>query len=366
MGGSAFPDLTVPRLPPAEYTILRDQCIKITQQFYRDVVCPPESPGKLDHGDVDLLVSRPLRDFDSAELRKALGAIRSAGSRITTNFAVPLLERPEEYAQVDVHVCPEGYLDWEIWMSGWGDLIQIVGVLNRPIGLTMNDRGLFIRVPEVESSNRKASMLFLTRDPNEIMKFLGLNGEKYHGGFQTTEEMFVWCAEGRFYTGPRATNEGETANDRLRIKKRPVFGDFLTQWAPAHANVWLGKDISREEVLELAIQAFGVSAEYEAILGIWKLQQERDRKLGLIKGVIPEENDRRLKDTMRGLKRWVGFSENGRPVLKPENEPNHLAINQDDWLDMVREDRLEEVLAWVKANHGELRRREKHWSGTKQ
>ncbi|KAK3059463.1 hypothetical protein LTS18_010814, partial [Coniosporium uncinatum] len=62
MGGNAFahpkpgqPALKVPRLSPGTYHKLRDHYTILLRTFYATVACPAESPGKLSHGDIDLL-----------------------------------------------------------------------------------------------------------------------------------------------------------------------------------------------------------------------------------------------------------------------------------------------------------------------
>jgi hypothetical protein len=167
MGGNAFTGLSCPRLSPEQYYVIRDRSLAILKdKFYAKVICPPEAPSKEDHGDIDLLASEPTHTFTVGELSSALGAIRNTREGKTTSFAVPLSETPntsnsnkglpttsttsetqtisttskpdftsttttKSYVQIDVHVCVPGYLEWELFHSSYGDLMQILGVMNR-------------------------------------------------------------------------------------------------------------------------------------------------------------------------------------------------------------------------------------------
>lgn len=146
MGGHAFPKLHVPRMSPAEYEKLRDECIQILKSFYTQVMCPSESPEKADHGDVDFLVADPiLSNLSSDRLMHALGAIAQIG-KSPKSFAVPLHREgtTTSYAQIDVELCGRETLSWVSWMNAYGDLSQIIGILLAPSDLRMSGKGLSV------------------------------------------------------------------------------------------------------------------------------------------------------------------------------------------------------------------------------
>jgi hypothetical protein len=82
-------------------------------------------------------------------------------------------------------------------MKGDSDLLQIVGVSHRPLGLTCNDRGLHVRIAEIEPYNKKKALLFLTRDPDKMIKFYGMDVAKYWDGFTDEKDLFDWATSGR-------------------------------------------------------------------------------------------------------------------------------------------------------------------------
>jgi hypothetical protein len=367
MGGAAFPNYNTPRLSHDDYNLLRDKCIEVLAQFYEQAVCPPEGPSKQDHGDVDLLVCKPKHGNDPHRIMMALGAVeRTKASGPTVSYAVPLPRKDRktsDYAQIDIHRCNEGFLEWEYFMNSYGDMVQILGILNRSIGLTMNDKGLHARVAEVESTNRKASMLHLTSDVPETLRFLGLDREKLLQGFASDEEVYEWCVSGRFYCPLRKSHE--SANDRARLKKRPMFTNFVIEWLPANPEIWENRKIfSRQEVLDEAVKQFGVQARYSQIMSEWETRVKVDKMLEAIKKVIPLENEG-LGQVLKGLKRWARLDENGEAQLLTEPDAKEDISHSPDWLSEVPEDKKANLLLWVQTNYQELRRREKDRSAIK-
>ncbi len=80
-----------------------------------------------------------------------------------------------------------------------GDLWNILGTTIRPFGLTVNDKGMYLRIPEIELLDRKKSMIYLTDSPSQILQFLGLDEEKWWAEFGTRREMFELAAGCRMF-----------------------------------------------------------------------------------------------------------------------------------------------------------------------
>jgi hypothetical protein len=262
------------------------------------------------------------------EIAKALGAFEfkhTANSK-TTHFAVPypssavvdelsnfqsLAEHDEPlYAQVDVHLVPDQtFFAWELFLSSYGDLTQILGVLNRPIGLTANDRGLFLRIPEIEPKNRKKAMVFLTSSPTAMMHFLRLDVDAYERGFTSNEEIFEWCLKGGLYIPPQTRDE--TSNDRQRIRKRDMFTDCMREYYPEHQErlfppsrkIW-----TREEVLEEALSTFPHARLIYNDAMTEHLREEFEATVLAdmrVVGTTLGANEKEITEVVRGSKRFV-------------------------------------------------------------
>ena len=400
MGGSAFPNHFIPRMSHATYSDLLSKNQEILTHFYAHVRVPPEGPSKQDHGDVDFIVATPLYAFKAEELQRALGAVARTRIGVTISFCVPLptptatiattatsspssatpapgeqegAEGAEEsFAQIDVHeVRDAAMLDWEVFLASYGDMQQILGLLQRPVGLTSNDKGMHVRVPEIEERNRKAAMIFLTCEVHEMLRFLGLDVRKWESGFESNEDVFEWCLKGRFWgekvvtdvlAGRHRMKEdgmGMHSGDRLRMKKRPMFRACVEDFIPQRQDLWVGKrDWERMEVLEEALNHFGVKTEYEKMMEEHMTARREKALLEELKRAVAEEGDG-LGVVMKGLKRWVRW-ENGRPIMCDEEEE---IGDKPKWLAKVQDEDKDALLEWLTENHQELRRREKERAG---
>ena len=330
MGGLAFstpgpngaPPLLVPRLTTDVYNKLKAEYTSLLQQIYRIVAVPHEAPGKLDHGDIDFLVEGPQDDLTNDDVAKHLNAKRQIKNGPTRSYAVPLPHQEDSYVQVDIHICHDGHLKWDFFMNSYSDLWQIIGVAHRSLGITANDKGLNIRVQELEGINRKASMLFLTDDPARTMQFLGLDDAKYNSGFRNEDELFAWIAQGRFFNRNIIEERTENANDRRRTAMRGMYRRFLHEWVPTHPDVGAGDQTwTREEVLSEALTTFGKHDEYDAIMHDFRIHENEATLWKHIAKCLPLE-DSPLGTVLRALKRWVRFDD-GHPVLRSEAQVGH-------------------------------------------
>ena len=152
------------------------------------------------------------------------------------------------FIQIDFKICPTlKILEWELFHGAHGDLWNILGSMIRKFGLTVNNLGMYLRIPEIEAKDRKMSMILLTDEPRQILEFLGLDEEKWWKEFSSREEMFEYAAGCRMFwvkageeedspedgeevkvaiEGQEGGKEGKKKlkhNDRQRMAKRPIF-----------------------------------------------------------------------------------------------------------------------------------------------
>lgn len=165
----------------------------------------------------------------------------------------------------------------------------MLGQTIRPLGLTADEVGLYIRVPEIEKQDKKKARVLLTSDPAKVIDFLGLsqrNGEKGKP-FKTVNDLFEYAASCKwFMLWPRDQNvEGEKSNDRSRMEKRPVFKRWADEFIPAcrakgrfvvaNPQERTPRDV-RDEVQKEAFKTFPASAAaYNTALAGWHKEQAR-------------------------------------------------------------------------------------------
>lgn len=359
MGGSAFSSrgipLSTPRMPPAVYREVRDRCHAVLREHFLCVASPIEGPAKEDHGDVDILVALekpmifPAAPADQVEregkdvlaaIRESLGAeymIIEPGDQ-SANLAIPWPEhlplssdtptpttigipldggqgqkqqgqQQRLHIQVDVRICPTvAQLQWALFKHAHGDFWNLVGTTIRPLGLTVDEDALWLRIPEIEEFNRNRSKVRLTADPAATLDFLGFDAAaaSWEEPFASVRDLFEYVASCRwFWVAPDAPgDEGEAhkkklkANDRRRMKFRPIFRAWVEEFLPkcrAEGRYLVedppeAKERTRRLVREEALARFGVRAEYDGRLHAWRAERQRDEiRRSAIKAGVPTE-----------------------------------------------------------------------------
>ncbi|MCJ1473564.1 hypothetical protein MMC13_002215 [Lambiella insularis] len=318
MGGKAFGhpphSLITPRIPQNLYTTLLDHFISLLSSFYATVASPIDVPEKPTHGDIDILVSGPYSVTNPQAISHAFDAkavVTTPGSP-STSFAVPFPNSPDRYIQVDVHVCPASTFQWELFTNSHGDLWNILGTSIRGFGLTANNIGLYLRIAEIEHIDRKKSMIFLTSDPMSVLDLLGLNEQMYWRQFGTVDEMYEYALSMRFFKEERYVREDLKANDRKRMRQRPIYSRFVSEWLPQRLrrdDVHHDPDLTRECVLGELLERYGKSEEYEKTLQEWRAERKELEE----KQQYKEQRRAAAKGAREYADAWIGASLLARP-----------------------------------------------------
>lgn len=283
MGGKAFthgPEpLSTPRMPPAIYRCLLDQFHVQLATFFEQVASPIEAPEKATFGDIDLLVAKPKdTPLEVAAIAKALNAKRTLSFPPVYSLAVPYPGLEGSFVQLDIQVCKAGDFEWELFHKSHGDLWNLIGTSIRPFGLTANDTGLYLRIPEIEQENRKRAMVFLTAEPDTVLNFLGLDSTSFLRPFDTVEAMFDLTCSCRFFRPQSYEKHDLKSNDRKRLAQREVFKQFVEDFLPKRTlgvqHMEDASGLTREAVFEEALRHFDRREEVETRIREWR--QERD------------------------------------------------------------------------------------------
>lgn len=281
MGGKAFsPALKTPRIPPSIYHGLRSQIISLLSTFYIYVASPILVPEKLSHGDIDILVCAPLNSLfppTPTTLSEALNAEYIICNTAITSFAIPYPEKLECYVQVDVQLVTSVELfKWKLFHASYGDFWNILGTAIRPFGLTANERGLFLRISEIEEVDKNRSLIFLCSEPDAVLSFCtGMDPEEYKRGWGSVGDMFGWLSRGRFMRKETFERSRLKANDRKRMRQREVYARFVEGYVPSWtANISEGRNEleTRKIVLEEALNVFRKKEEYELKREEWRIE----------------------------------------------------------------------------------------------
>jgi hypothetical protein len=310
MGGSAFASkpylLNTPRMPQRVYDQVKCNCHARLREVYVYVASPVEGPGKTDHGDVDVIVFLERQAFapntcsnatskeqdPRAAIAVAVGAEHVIYLKDGANMAVPWPEaegdnmsdvQERRYLQVDVHIAQSlAEFQWLLFRHAHGDLWQLIGTTIRPLGLTVDEEALWIRIPDIEARDRKRSKVLLTSDPDEVLQFMGYkayldaaperpgnrDGEHvvadddetslpsvWDRPFNTVEDLFTYVITSSWFwinpsppetpaspdPEPDAPSTAAAAaatvvlrsNDRRRLKQRRVYARWAEEYLPS-------------------------------------------------------------------------------------------------------------------------------------
>lgn len=356
-------------MPREIYIFVQQRVQSLLSDHFEKIGTPIEAAEKSDYGDVDVLVASPksgiMTELQMSKkmeiLGRILGAERWMNSKPTMNFALPyprvcesssedededdgmtmmvdsaceMVEvkkeaysvvvkeehkKKPEFVQVDVHICKStAEYEWTMFHQAHGDLWSILGSLIRHQGLTINDKGLFLRIPSIETVNRKKSMVFLSADPDRVLEFLELDKERWWRKFDSMMEMFDYVTTCRFFYVREEKDEEDlrkeelNANDRKRMKSRPVFKQWYDEYLPKlrekayhhfQENREVGgyslEPIPRETVMEMAFNAFGdgVRADYDALSKEWEKEEQKKTMVHFIKEALPPMVDPGTRET---------------------------------------------------------------------
>ncbi|KAL8943704.1 MAG: hypothetical protein Q9216_000903 [Gyalolechia sp. 2 TL-2023] len=266
-------------MPPSVYHSLLNHFLTLLVSFFERVAAPVESPEKTSFGDIDIIVSEPkILPFHSEQIATVLNAERSISLKPIYSFAVPYPDLEGCFVQLDIQLCKAKDFEWEVFHKSHGDLWNLLGSSIRPFGLTANDTGLHLRVSEIEASDRKKALIFLTADPDAVLDFLHLDRKWYWRTFGTVDDMFVYACSTRFFRAAAYAKDGLKANDRKRMTQRDLYRRFVDDFVPIRNIATEGDDddagLTREALFDEALIKFGKTNEYEARIKVWRKEKE--------------------------------------------------------------------------------------------
>ncbi|RUS23538.1 hypothetical protein BC938DRAFT_474982 [Jimgerdemannia flammicorona] len=239
MGGKALKHCILRRINAAEYASFTFRVLTIVRRHYVHVDVPHSFPTKLDHGDLDVVVSVPLTDVparvdlpsDVVIRGKLVPRTRAIANEFQSKevFANgPVISFESEQFQVDlIHVRPEEFAFACAYLS-WGDLGNMIGIVANRLGMSYGSEGLAIRVFSPRHGNSgRIGRVELTADVGEALEFLGYNAERWKRGFENREDVFAYVVSGAYFEPWMFLRRNMNNRNRRRIRKRPMFDAFL-------------------------------------------------------------------------------------------------------------------------------------------
>ncbi|KAK1781370.1 hypothetical protein QBC45DRAFT_405997 [Copromyces sp. CBS 386.78] len=363
MGGSIFSSgddpLHTPRMPPHIYHQVKAACHAALRTMFLCVASPIEGPEKKDYGDLDILVAMETRlvfptsaqhdvprgvEELAADIKAALNAERFIVNPYTNSMhlAIPWpkedsqigeeKDSTQRYFQVDISICKSmDQMFWALFKSAHGDAWTLLGSIIRPFGLTADDEGLCLRIPEIEKLDRKKARVLLTTDPVEVVHFLGMQVEGYWSEpFPTVDAMFSYIATCRFFTVHESSPDPSQDNSTTKrnMKTRPIFRKWVEDFLPrvradGRFELQHQKGVSdtsdlRVRVRDEAFRTFNVEPIYWAQLKDWRLKREPEAVKNLIKSAIPNDLDPQFRGSLLSAIKKIVMEDSTEYNLRPK------------------------------------------------
>lgn len=209
---------------------------------------------KADHGDLDLLVKmeEPRNPFgfswkDYIQTTFKPQAINSNGGVYSFDY---------QNFQIDIIPIPEDKWETAKTYYGWDPLGNISGKTFHKFDLSYGWEGLYYKFRNFYGSVSKD--VLISTDVRKIFEFGGYDYDKYLKGFDTLEEIFNFCIDGKYFDSEMFKFENLKSIDKKRNRKRGSYHLFLKY-----------------------IEEHGINREYE-------FQKDKDLYLPLINEFFPE------------------------------------------------------------------------------
>lgn len=193
----------------------------------------------------------------------------------------------------------------------------------RPLGLTIDEKALNIRIPEIEKFDKKMARIPLTDSPDEVLEFLDLvkAKETFNQPFPSVDAMFDLAASSKWFLlwpprqsqkqkqkqkqtqeesdkeDPQEQDDGAAlrqrlgANEQHRLLVRPQYARFINEYLPRCYSTGVGVVSDKERTVEqvrgeVRQKAFDM---FPAVQYAWKRKLaawHRDRTRRFIKNEI--------------------------------------------------------------------------------
>jgi hypothetical protein len=175
---------------------------------------------KVDHGDLDLLisVSKDVQVDWKSYIHRTFQP-----SAININGGVYSFDHQD--FQVDFIPIPEEKWQTALVYFSFDPLGNIMGKTFHKFGMSYGWEGLFYKYRNIHGTNSKD--ILLTNDVRRIFDFGGYDYDRYLKGFDTLEEIFKFCIDGKYFDAEMFQMENLKSIDKKRNRKRGSYHLFL-------------------------------------------------------------------------------------------------------------------------------------------
>jgi len=233
MGGRALKNLEIPtkRCNRVEFDKISGDVIEQLKLRFNKVGIPVFYKNKKDFGDIDIVVSE------------------DSGTTNVSDYIQNTFEPMEIYrngnvysfdyfgVQIDVIITANNAYDTTLFYMGNNDMGNFIGRIAQGFGLKYGQQGLWY---EHYFKGSNIARIDISKNYEDIFKFLGLSYERYLEGFDELEDIFEYIATCKFFNWKMFQMDKLNKINRDRNLKRKSYMSFLE---------WMDRNVADDEHL---------------------------------------------------------------------------------------------------------------------
>lgn len=218
MGGNALKSIILRRVDRSEMNTLLPEIQGKLLTYFSKVEPLKFYHNKPDFGDLDLMVPAEEMGMDLNSFLKSLGAQEIYKNDHTISFDYQLF-------QVDLIGTPLHNWETTRFYFSYNDLFNLVGRLAHKFGLKLGHEGL--HYPVREESGNLVKRIEISKDPEKILQFLGLDYGRYQQGFDEVTDIFQYVISSPYFNYKIFDYDQLNHTNRTRNRKRKNYAGFL-------------------------------------------------------------------------------------------------------------------------------------------
>lgn len=229
MGGNLLKHYNLPdkRLNSKDFLLLTNKITLILNENNIKNILIPSYGNKDSFGDADYLI-----EFSKKE--KAKEWISKLFEPEFIHFNTDVISFPFEGFQIDFIFTKEENWETSYQYFRYSDLGNLIGRTAHSMGLCYGHCGLEFPIRQKlfdsnidDSGDHVVKTLNLSKNPQEILEFLGYDWNRYCAGFDTLEDVFLYASSTPYFNADNFKLENLNHINRIRNRKRKVFMEFL-------------------------------------------------------------------------------------------------------------------------------------------
>lgn len=205
---------------------------------------------KKDHGDIDIIVeSIPYWNWIN-HIQYCFKPEHFYNNKKNFSFSY-------KGVQIDLIFADPDLLDMHDFFYSYNDLGLILGKMCYGIGCTLGYDGLRKKI--YSKDGQKLGEYLITKKPNEICKFLGIEYRTYLNGFNTMEDVFKYATSSIFFTKRYFDPINWTYKQKTRDLKRKNLEMFISNIDKYPEKSYLknyGKEAYKYRLKEISVDQF--------------------------------------------------------------------------------------------------------------